>query len=262
MVAYKEHLNKSTATPPPIELSVQVLTSTFWPMPHDDAPSKLAPDMVTSCRVFERFYLSRHNGRRLSWQPSLGSADVKATFKNRRHDLNVSTYALIVLLLFEELGPEDHLLFEELKASTSIPDAELRRTLQSLACAKFKILKKHPPGRDVLSDDSFSFNLDFTSSLQRIKIGTVASKVESSDQRQETIDRVDEERKYLTDACIVRIMKDRKKMTHNDLINEVTRQLSHRFSPNPLTIKKRIEALLDKEYLDRCEDNKSYVYMA
>lgn len=81
-------------------------------MPHDDVSSKLAPDMVASCRVFECFYLSRHNGRRLSWQPSLGSADVKVTFKNRRHDLNVSTYALIVLLLFEELGPEDHLLFE------------------------------------------------------------------------------------------------------------------------------------------------------
>ena len=34
-------------------------------------------------------------------------------------------------------------------------------------------------------------------------------------------------------------------MSHNELINEVTRQLSHRFSPNPLAIKKRIEALLD-----------------
>lgn len=34
-------------------------------------------------------------------------------------------------------------------------------------------------------------------------------------------------------------------MTHNDLINEVTRQLATRFSPNPLAIKKRIEALLD-----------------
>lgn len=34
-------------------------------------------------------------------------------------------------------------------------------------------------------------------------------------------------------------------MTHNDLINEVTRQLTSRFLPNPFAIKKRIEALLD-----------------
>lgn len=40
-------------------------------------------------------------------------------------------------------------------------------------------------------------------------------------------------------------MKDRKQMTHNDLINEVTRQLAIRFQPNPQDIKKRIETLID-----------------
>jgi len=44
-------------------------------------------------------------------------------------------------------------------------------------------------------------------------------------------------------ACIVRIMKDRKQMTHNDLINEVTRQLSSRFQPQPNMLKKRIEGI-------------------
>lgn len=34
-------------------------------------------------------------------------------------------------------------------------------------------------------------------------------------------------------------------MTHNDLINEVTRQLATRFQPNPQDIKKRIGTLID-----------------
>ena len=34
-------------------------------------------------------------------------------------------------------------------------------------------------------------------------------------------------------------------MTHNDLINEVTRQLASRFQPNPLSIKKRVEGLIE-----------------
>ena len=34
-------------------------------------------------------------------------------------------------------------------------------------------------------------------------------------------------------------------MTHNDLINEVTRQLATRFQPNPQDIKKRVETLID-----------------
>lgn len=43
----------------------------------------------------------------------------------------------------------------------------------------------------------------------------------------------------------MRIMKDRKRMTHNDLMNEVTRQMASRFQPDPLNIKKRIEGLIE-----------------
>ena len=48
--------------------------------------------------------------------------------------------------------------------------------------------------------DSFSFNSDFTSSLQKIKISTVSSKVESTEERKETHDRIDEERKHQTEV--------------------------------------------------------------
>lgn len=150
----------------------------------------------------------------------MGTADVRVTFKAKKHDLNVSTYALVVLLLFENLEEGDILTYEvrpgalsdtsrtthvphtlqELQKATAIDDGELKRTLQSLACAKFKVLKKHPPGRDVFDTDSFSFNHDFTSPMQRIKIGTVSAKVESLEERKETMERVDEERKHQIDV--------------------------------------------------------------
>lgn len=85
---------------------------------------------------------------------------------------------------------------QELKTATSIPDTELQRHLQSLACAKFKILKKHPPGRDVHPSDSFSFNNDFTCPMQKIKISTVSAKVETTKERRETRDRIEEERHH------------------------------------------------------------------
>jgi cullin 3 len=88
------------------------------------------------------------------------------------------------------------LIYQEIKEATTIVDHELQRHLQSLACAKFKVLKKHPPSRDVSTDDSFSFNDDFTATMQKIKINTVSSKVESGEERKETRDRIDEERKH------------------------------------------------------------------
>ncbi|KAJ7637736.1 Cullin [Mycena polygramma] len=209
MKEYRTHLSQTV--PPKIDISVIVMTSTFWPMSHATSTCTLPLDMIKTSKSFEQFYLSQHSGRRLT---------VAAA---RKHDLNVSTLAL------------------EIKEATSIADNELQRHLQSLACAKFKVLKKHPPGH-------------FSSSLQKIKISTISSKVESGEERKETKDRIDEERRHQTEACIVRIMKDRKHMTHNDLINEVTRQLASRFSPNPLTSRNR-------EYLLRCEDRKSYNYV-
>jgi hypothetical protein len=87
-------------------------------------------------------------------------------------------------------------VFKEIKEASTIDDTELKRHLQSLACAKFKILKKHPSGRDVYADDSFSFNDDFSSGMQKIKISTVSSRVEDKDERKGTRDRIDEERKH------------------------------------------------------------------
>ena len=48
----------------------------------------------------------------------------------------------------------------------------------------------------------------------------------------------------------MRVMKDRKHMTHNDLVNEVTRQLASRFQPNPMAIKRRIEGLIEVGWPD------------
>jgi cullin 3 len=58
-------------------------------------------------------------------------------------------------------------------------------------------------------------------------------------------------------------MKARKKINHNDLVAEVTRQLYYRFNPSPPFIKKRIESLIEREYLQRDpDDNKVYNYLA
>ncbi|TCD68497.1 cullin-3 [Steccherinum ochraceum] len=260
MDAYRRHLGDSATQG--MDISVIVMTSTFWPVA-DNSPSCTFPEvMIRSSESFRQFYLSRHSGRRLTWQPAMGNADVRVTFRDKSHELNVSTCCLVILLLFEDLGDSDFLTYQEIKSATAIPEVDLQRSLQSLACAKYKVLKKHPSGRDVNSDDSFSFYADFSAPLYKLKISTVASRVESADERRETKDRIDEERKYQTEACIVRIMKDRKRMTHNDLINEVTRQLASRFLPNPLDIKKRVENLIEREYLERCDDRKSYNYLA
>lgn len=170
---------------------------------------------------------------------------------------------MVVLLLFNHVAGTERLTYHDIARRTMIDPPELKRTLQSLACAKYKILIKEPKGRDVADSDSFYFNEAFESPLARIKIATVAaSRLESAKERKDTMEKLEEARRHLTDACIVRIMKSRKHLDHNNLISEVTGQLSARFQPDPTMIKKRIESLLEREYLQRREDDRRvYEYL-
>lgn len=242
-----------------IELSVHVLTTGFWPT-QLGTKCILPPQILRCCETFKEHYLMRHNGRRLQWQANMGSADLKATFGSRRYEINVSTYLMCILLQFNDC---DRKSYADIAQATEIPSPELKRALQSLACAKFKILNKEPKGRDVDDGDVFEYNGDFSAKHLRFKVGTVTASKENDAEKQETRAKVDEDRKPQIDAALVRVMKSRKEMEHNSLIAEVTSQLQSRFMPHPNVIKKRIESLIEREFLERDKDNwRRYKYLA
>jgi len=91
----------------------------------------------------------------------------------------------------------------------------------------------------------------------------MASENRSNQDSSDMPSNVEEDRKHLTEAVIVRIMKSRKKMEHNQLVTEVVKHLQNRFTPQPGLIKQRIEKLIEREYLERSpEDMKLYSYLA
>ncbi|GMH01712.1 hypothetical protein Nepgr_003551 [Nepenthes gracilis] len=242
-------------------LVVQVLTTGSWPT-QPSPPCNLPNELSTLCEMFRSYYLGTHTGRRLSWQTNMGTADIKATFgKGQKHELNVSTYQMCVLMLFNNA---DRLTYKEIEQATEIPATDLKRCLQSLACVKGKnVLRKEPMSKDIGDNDAFLFHEKFTSKFYKVKIGTVVAQKESEPEKQETRQRVEEDRKPQIEAAIVRIMKSRKVLDHNNIITEVTKQLQSRFLPNPVEIKKRIESLIERDFLERDNaDRKSYRYLA
>lgn len=156
--------------------------------------------------------------------------------------------------------------FEEIQQETDIPERELGRALQSLACGKptQRVLTKEPKSKGTENGHRFTVNDQFTSKVHRVKTQTVAAKQGESDpERKETRQKVDDDRKHEIEAAILRITKSRKKMQHSVLVAEVTQQVKARFFPSTVVIKKHIEGLIEREYLARTpEDCKVYTYVA
>ena len=192
-----------------------------------------------------------------------GNSSFDPNNKGRRHIVCTSTFQMCVLLLF---NLRDKLTYEEIKEETSIPDRELTRALQPLAMGKAnqRILVKHPKSKEIEPSHVFMVNETFSSQFHRVKIQQASARQgESEPERNETKRKVDEDRKHEIEACIVRIMKSRKQLNHNQLVTEVVEQLNKRFQPSPAIIKKRIENLIEREYIKRSDnDRKMYVYLA
>lgn len=286
MEEFKNHIMQTNKNMLGVDLFCRVLTTGFWPTQSVLPKCNLPTSARFAFETFKRFYLSKHSGRQLTLQPSSGSADLNAIFygkplkmesneidedsissatssttqysssstQTRKHILQVSTYQMVILMLFSN---KEKWTFEEIKHESDIPDKDLIRAIQSLAMAKTsqRILIKEPKAKEILATDVFTVNDGFTSKLIRVKINTISAKGESDPERMETRVKVDDDRKHEIEAAIVRIMKARKKMQHNLLVTEVTNQLKSRFLPSPVVIKKRIESLIEREYLARASED-------
>jgi cullin 3 len=93
-----------------IDMQASILTAGIWPITNttDFGGYIMPPIIAKHISYFERFYNTRHSGRKLSWQPNHGSADIRVAFKTRKHELNLTTAAMIVFLAFGdvEIGQE------------------------------------------------------------------------------------------------------------------------------------------------------------
>ncbi|KAF7593333.1 hypothetical protein BBP40_011622 [Aspergillus hancockii] len=243
----------------PVDLNVSVLSAAAWPS-YPDVQVRIPPEIATAVSEFERFYNSKYNGRKLNWKHQLAHCQLRARFPKGDKELVVSSFQAIVLLLFNDVPENGTLSYLQIQEATKLSDQELTRTLQSLACAKYRVLLKKPKGREVNKTDEFSYNDGFSDLKMRIKINQIQLK-ETKEENKTTHERVAADRHYETQAAIVRIMKSRKTITHPELVAEVIKATRSRGVLEPAEIKKNIEKLIEKDYMEREEGNR-YQYVA
>jgi hypothetical protein len=153
------------------------------------------------------------------------------------------------------------LTIDQLTSYTGLTPEVIKQTLKSLVSGKAKVLSKNP-AEGYATSHRMRVNAAFTSAQFRVRIPAPIRKTTSKD-RENASANVAEDRKHTMEANIVRIMKTRKTINHQQLISEVSQQLMPFFQPDPRAIKQRIEDLIQREYMKRSEESSSiYEYLA
>ncbi|XP_031097803.1 cullin-1 isoform X1 [Ipomoea triloba] len=252
--SFEEYLSNNPSANPGIDLTVTVLTTGFWPS-YKSFDLNLPAEMVKCVEVFRDFYQTKTKHRKLTWIYSLGTCNIIGRFEPKTIELVVTTYQASTLLLF---NASDRLSYQEIMTQLNLSDDDVVRLLHSLSCAKYKILNKEPSTKTISPTDVFEFNSKFTDKMRRIKIP-----LPPVDEKKKVIEDVDKDRRYAIDASIVRIMKSRKVLGYQQLVMECVEQLGRMFKPDVKAIKKRIEDLITRDYLEREKDNPNmFKYLA
>lgn len=242
-----------------VDFNILVLGAGQWPLQPPSTTFNLPEDVVKTYDRFQKFYQNKHSGRKLNWLFQSCKAELKTSYlkaSKTGYTFQVSAYQMGVLLQYNNATSYT---YEDIQRSTALTPEALNPALGILVKAKVLLLTDGEKVGD--SNSRYDLNFDFKSKKIRINLN-MAMKTEQKAEADETHKTIEDDRKFLMQAAIVRIMKTRRVMKHVNLIEEVIMQLQSRFKPRVSDIKKCIDILLDKQYIERMEgamDTYSYV---
>ncbi|XP_012278270.1 cullin-2 [Orussus abietinus] len=242
-----------------IGFMIYVLQAGAWPLglPPSPGPFHVPQQLEKSVQAFETFYHAHFSGRKLTWLHHLCQGELKFNYLKKPYVVTVQTYQMALLLLFQHC---DTISCREAAASLRLSHEQLAKHAASLVDCK--ILKKSTEN-ELEEDTILSLNLDYSNKRTKFKVTGALQRDTAPHDTEATHRSVDDDRKLYLQAAIVRIMKSRKLLRHNQLIQEVLGQSKLTFAPSIGMIKKCIEALIDKQYIERTPNSADeYSYVA
>ncbi|KAJ2401433.1 ubiquitin ligase (cullin) of SCF [Coemansia sp. RSA 2559] len=257
----------------PLDFEMKVLHTVSWPLTAPETKLQVPAQLGSVIDQYNSFYQKKHDNRKLNWLWQYSKADIKMFFPKAKgatakvgYQFQVSTYQLTILLLFNAnsgpgtgygspTGPS--LTIAQIVAATGIE----RDAVQSELEVFVKAHLLNSSNKKVTDASVFSLNPDYKSKRLRLNLAAI-KKPEQKREAAETMKSVDVDRMANIQAAIVRIMKARKKLGHRQLVEDTISQIKL-FQAQVDDIKKAIDQLIEREYIERSEESRDiYNYLA
>jgi cullin 1 len=180
-----------------MSFSIMVLGTNFWPLTPPTHDFIIPSEILTTYDRFQKYYQTKHSGRKLTWLWNYSKNELRTNYTNQKYILMTSAYQMGVLVLYNK---SETWSFGEIKEATGLGGEVLGQVLGLLVRAKVLICDDGEGGKE---DGQYDLNPNFRSKKIRVNLNLPIRadvKAESSD----VLKTVDEDRKYVIQATIVR----------------------------------------------------------
>ena len=181
-----------------VDASYSILGTGFWPLTPPTTPFTPPEVLIKTYSRFQKFYLTKHQGRKLTWLWQLCKGEVRANYLKLSkvpYTFQVSTYQMAILLLFND---SDTVTYDEISEGTRIVPETLDPSIGVFV--KAKILDVQPEGAKPQSGTIYTLNYGFRSKKIKINLN-IGIKSEQKQEAEDTHKTIEEDRKLLMQVC-------------------------------------------------------------
>ena len=230
-----------------IEPTLTVLTAEHWPVLNVHKV-KLPDELVALTNQMFKFYHMNYSGRTLQWALTNSMVEIETNKFDKKYTLICNTFQAAILVFFNEIG-----------FSKSVAKGDIISLLKFEDEDDFNvsITPLISIGLLLQAGNGYALNDKFSNANKRVRVVNTMKSEEYVKK-----EKIEDDRSMAIDGTIIRIMKSRQRLEHNELVKMVLESLD-RFKVKISTIKKRIDSLIAKELMSRDKDDANiYLYAA
>lgn len=254
-----------------VDLAVTVLNESHWPITGAEKfPLALSAPLTACVQKFEDYYKSKTEKRKLRWLFNHGTVTLATHYGKGKVQVEVTPVQACILQLFEKektisfeqmvkyLWPEGQSAMKGGGSNIDTLKFAIAPLIQTKGIAPIRRLSDDPEAKDLTENDKFQIRSDIKTKKRRLKFaaGSAAKEEAGAKDVEKTVLK---QREFEIDAAMVRIMKSRNVLNWNELTSETIRALKDRFQPDAKMLKRRLESLIEREFMARDESNNKII---